>query len=53
MAANAFNHSFQEAEAGGSLLSSKHNDFQKKPHKKQKKNLSPKKDKKQNQPKKI
>lgn len=27
---NAFNHSIQEAEAGGSLLSSKHNEFPKK-----------------------
>lgn len=46
MAVTAFNYSIQEAEAGGSLLSSKHNELKKK-------NLSPKKDKKQNQPKKI
>lgn len=30
MAVTAFNYSIQEAEAGGCLLSSKHNEFQKK-----------------------
>lgn len=33
MAVTAFNYSIQEAETGGSLLSSKHNEFQKEPKK--------------------